>query len=73
MNTKQYILSKCNNFSTEQNLIILQCIKNLNIRTHEAPDGTRINLDILSQKDLAEIESKVKEIDKPISKAYQIE
>ena len=73
MNTKQYILSKCNNFSTEQNLIILQCIKDLNIRTHEAHDGTRINLDILPKKDLAEIENKVKEIDKPISKTYQIE
>ena len=73
MNTKQYILSKCYNFTTEQNLIILQCIKDLGIRTHEAPDGTRINFDILSKKNLAEIENKIKEIDKPISKAYQIE
>ena len=73
MNTKQYILSKCNNFSTEQNLIILQCIKDLNIKTYECSDGTRINLDILSQKILIEIENKIKEIDKPISKTYQIE
>ena len=73
MNTKQYILSKCNNFSTEQNLIILQCIKDLNIKTCESSDGTRINLDILPKKDLTEIENKIKEIDKPISKAYQIE
>ena len=73
MNTKQYILKKCDNFTTEQNLIILQCIKDLNIKIRECLDGTRINLDILSQKDLAESENKVKEIDKPISKTYQIE
>ena len=73
MNTKKYILKKSECFSTEQNLIILQCIKDLNIKTCECSDGTRINLDILSKKDLTEIENKIKEIDKPISKTYQIE
>ena len=73
MNTKQYILKKSECFSTEQNLIILQYIKDLNIKTHEGLDGTRINLGILSKKDLTKIENKIKEIDKPISKTYQIE
>ena len=73
MNTKQYILSKCDCFSKSQNLIILQYIKDLNIKIHEAPDGCRINLDILSDQYLTKIENKIKDIDEPISKTYQIE
>ena len=73
MNTKEYILSKCNSFSISQNLTILKFLQDMNAKIHECSDGTRINLDTLSTKDLTKLKLKVKEIDKPISEKYQIE
>ena len=73
MNTKEYILSKCNSFSISQNLTILKFLQDSNAKIHECSDGTRINLDTLSAKDLTKLKLKVKELDKPISEKYQIE
>ena len=70
---KRYIIKKCERFTRKQNLSVLQFIQEMNVKVSEASDGSRINLDKLTKKQLTNLKNRIKEIDLPIETKYQIE
>ena len=44
---KQYIMKKCQEFSKEQNLLVLKFLTDMSVKISENADGCRINLDKL--------------------------
>jgi hypothetical protein len=69
---KQYIIKKCDGFTRTQNLAILNFLQEMNIKICEGADGSRINLDALSKRQLAKLKKKIKETIQPIETKYQI-
>ena len=73
MSSKRYIIKKCEGFSKSQNISILQFLQEIDVKISESSDGSRVNLDKLSKQQIANLKSKIKEIDVPIDPKYQIE
>ena len=72
LSNKQYIIKKCDGFTRTQNLAILRFLIEMNIKICEGADGSRINLDKLTRKQLAKLKKKIKETIQPIETKYQI-
>ena len=70
---KRYIIKKCEGFTQQQNISILQFLVELNAKISEASDGSRINLDKLSAAQLAKLKRKVKEVDTPVETKFRID
>jgi hypothetical protein len=65
-------MSKCSNYTRQQNAAILKYLIELGVKVSESADGTRINLDKLTDQQIAGLKSKIDEIDVPIDPIYQI-
>ena len=72
MSDKNFIMDKCSGFSKQQNLQVLKLISDMKIKVHEGLDGSRVNLDTLTHKQLQQIKLYIKTIDKPLDEKYQI-
>jgi len=72
MSDKIYIMEKCDNFTRQQNIAILKYLIELNVKISQSADGSRINLDMLTDQQIADLKSKVDEIYLPIDPIYQI-
>ena len=70
---KRYVIKKCEKFTRTQNMEVLKYLIEMDVKICSASDGSRINLDKLSKKQLTSLKKKVKEIDVPIDPKYQIE
>ena len=70
---KQYIIKKCEKFTRTQNMEVLQFLQEMDVKISESSDGSRVNLDKLNKQQIANLRSKIKEIDVPIDPKYQIE
>ena len=70
---KRYIMKKCEGFTRTQNISILQFLITMNVKICEASDGSRVNLDKLSKKQIANLKRKVKELNHPIESRHLIE
>ena len=67
------IVKKCNGFTRDQNKLVLQFLKEMNIYICECADGVRVNLDILSKKQMASLTKKIEEIDEPLEPIFLIQ
>jgi len=72
MSDKVYIMKKCDNFTRQQNITILKFLIEINAKISQSADGSRINLDTLTDQQIAGLKSKINEIDVPIDPIYQI-
>jgi hypothetical protein len=72
MSDKIYIMNKCDNFTRQQNITILKFLIELNVKISQSADGSRINLDTLTDKQVEGLKSKINELDVPIDPIYQI-
>ena len=70
---KDVILKRCSTFTRTQNLEVLKCLQEMDVKICECNDGSRINLDKLTRKQLISLKKKIKAIDVPIDPKYQIE
>ena len=70
---KQYVMKKCSGFTRKQNISILSFLIEMNIKICEASDGSRINLDKLSKRQIGKLKRKVDEIDVPVETKFRIE
>ena len=67
------IIKKCNGFTHDQNKLVLEFLKETNIYICECADGVRVNLDILSKKQMASLTKRVEEINEPLDPLYMIQ
>ena len=72
MNNKDYIIKKTQTFTRDQNVEILKYLIAKETKISESADGCRINLDVLSKKEVSLLKKKVIEIEKQIPEKYQI-
>ena len=70
---KQYIIKKCSMFTRKQNISILKFLIEMNAKICEGADGSRINLDTLSKRQLTRLKKKIKEFDVPIETKFRID
>ena len=70
---KRYVMAKSSTFTRAQNLEVLKCLQEMDVKICECNDGSRINLDKLTRKQLISLKKKIKAIDVPIDPKYQIE
>jgi hypothetical protein len=73
MSSKHYVMAKCSTFTRTQNLEVLKCLQEMDVKICECSDGSRINLDTLTRKQLTSLKKKVDSVDVPIDPKYQIE
>ena len=73
MSNKTYIMSMCAKFTKDQNLKVLKCIQDMDIKISEACDGSRIRLDRLTKKQLAILKKAVTKSECPNPAEHQIE
>ena len=73
MSDKQHIIRKCEKqFSKQQNLTILQLLKEMNATVVECADGCRANLDALSAEEVKGLKRKVDSIVSELPDKYRI-
>lgn len=70
---KRHVMKKCSTFTRTQNMEVLKYLQEIGVKICEASDGTRINLDTLSKRQIANLKNKVKEIDVPIETKFRID
>ena len=70
---KRFIIKKCSTFTRKQNVTILNFLIEMNAKICEASDGSRINLDALSKRQLTRFKKKIKELDVPIETKFRID
>lgn len=69
---KQILIKKIEAMSKPQKLLVLKFLIDNNIRIHDHPDGTRINLDLLDDTTYTALVTCVEKIDIPIDPVFQI-
>jgi len=70
---KQYVMTKCSMFTRKQNLEVLKFLQEMDVKICSASDGSRINLDALSKRQIGKLKRKVDEIDVPVEPKYRLE
>lgn len=70
---KQYVMKKCERFTRNQNMNVLKFLIELDVKICESADGSRINLDALSKKQIGKLKRKVDDLDVPIETKFRIE
>ena len=73
MSSKHYVMAKCSTFTRTQNLEVLKFLQEIGVKICEGADGSRINLDTLSKRQLTRLKKKIKELDIPIETKFRIE
>lgn len=72
MDSKQHVIGKCEGFTHSQNITILNFLIEMNAKICENNDGSRVNLDKLSKRQLNRLKKKVDEVDEPVEEKYTI-
>ena len=70
---KHYVMAKCSMFTRKQNLEVLKFLQEIGVQICESADGSRINLDKLSKRQLTRFKKKIKELDVPIETKFRID
>ena len=70
---KHYVMAKCEKFTQKQNLSVLKFLHEIGAKICPASDGSRINLDALSKRQVNKLKKKVKELDVPIETKFRID
>ena len=68
---KQYVIKKCSTFTRTQNLSVLNFLIEMGVIS--ASDGSRVNLDKLSKKQLTSLKRKIDSVDVPIDPKFRID
>ena len=72
MPDKRYIIKKCSTFTRTQNMEVLKYLQEMDVKICPASDGSRINLDKLSKRQIGKLKRKIDEVDVPVEPKYQI-
>ena len=73
MSSKHYVMAKCEKFTRTQNMEVLQFLQEMDVKISESSDGSRVNLDKLNKQQIANLRSKIKEIDVPVETKFRID
>jgi hypothetical protein len=73
MSDKEYVIRKCEKqFSKQQNLTILELLREMNATVVECADGSRVNLDALSAIQITRLKRKADTIVSELPDKYRI-
>ena len=73
MSDKQYVIRKCEKqFNKQQNLTILELLREMNANVVECADGSRVNLDALSAIQITRLKRKADTIVSELPNKHRI-